>query len=164
MQQSSDKYEDRIIPYIEGILNSDERNEMVLAIETDADLAREVSELEEMISDLREAFASGMRPSFSDLSVEDIVRLAAHEGGVESLQGSVFEKSRLFSSDQLLNEYHMLRALKEESRGQLLNQENIPPMPGALLQEFRSLEKPLIAPSKEAVSYTHLTLPTTPYV
>ena len=149
MQQSSDKYEDRIIPYIEGILNSDERNEMVLAIETDADLAREVSELEEMISDLREAFASGMRPSFSDLSVEDIVRLAAHEGGVESLQGSVFEKSRLFSSDQLLNEYHMLRALKEESRGQLLNQENIPPMPGALLQEFRSLEKPLIAPSKE---------------
>ena len=90
---NSDNIEERLIPYIEGVLNEREQDEVDEAIQADAALAREVEELKGVIGELRKGFASGMQSDFPELTVEEIVAMAAHDGNLETMTGSAEQKS-----------------------------------------------------------------------
>jgi hypothetical protein len=147
MSSNSDNIEERLIPYIEGVLNDGERQEVKEAIQADSKLAREVEELKEVIGDLRGAFASGVRPKSEALSVEEVVEMAAHDGSLETMPGTSEQKSRLFCNDQAMEEYHLLRGLSEDMQQTTLPIAEVPPMPESLLQEiarYKASETPKV--------------------
>ncbi len=141
MKNDPKNIEERIIPYIEGVLNSQEHEEVRDAVNADPELQREVLELKGVIDDLRAAFASGVKPPQADLTPEEVSLLSEHTGGVDSMPGSSDQKARLFLSDQALEEYEMLRALQADMRKEVFRpDEDIPEMPESLLQEIRALD------------------------
>lgn len=140
MKNQPENIEEKLIPFIEGVLNAREQSEVAEAIEADPNLAREVQDLKEVIVDLREAFASGVRPPQEELSPEEVVLLASHDGQLASMKGTADQKSRLFANDQSMAEYEMLRSLTEEMKRTTMAMEDIPPMPEALLAEFKALK------------------------
>ena len=139
MSKENEHIEEKLIPYLEGVLAPKERQEIDTAIHSDGALAREMSELRELIVCLRQGFASGLRPPQEEVSVDEVVELGANTGNVETLPGSSQQKARLFCSDQALEEYSLLRALGEEMSRTTLDRDNIPEMPESLLKEFRAL-------------------------
>lgn len=139
MSKDAHNIEERLIPYLEGVLSATERQEVEAAIAADATLAREVSDLREVIGELRQGFASGVVPPQESLTPEEIVRLSAHQGGLENMPGSSQEKTRLFCSDQAVHEYELLRSLSEEMRITTLAIEDIPPIPEAVLAQIREM-------------------------
>ena len=149
MSQNSENIEARLIPYIEGVLNEREQQEVAQAIEADAALAREVDELKELIGDLRGAFASGMQTQTERLSVEEIVEMASHDGRLDTMSGTVDQKARLFCNDQSLEEYRLLRGLSEEMQKTTLPMAEVPPMPESFLAEvarYKSSGTPKVVP------------------
>lgn len=140
MRKDNEHIEEKLIPYLEGVLNPKERLEVDAAINSDGELAREMSELRELIVELRQGFASGLRPPQEEVSVDEVVELGANTGSVDSLPGTSQQKARLFCSDQALEEYSLLRALGEEMSRTTLDRDNIPEMPEVLLKEFRALK------------------------
>lgn len=140
MRKDNEHIEEKLIPYLEGVLNPKERLEVDAAINSDGELAREMSELRDLIVELRQGFACGLRPPQEDVSVDEVVELGANTGSVDSLPGTSQQKARLFCSDQALEEYSLLRALGEEMSRTTLDRDNIPEMPEALLKEFRALK------------------------
>ncbi|MCA9781396.1 MAG: hypothetical protein KC800_31980, partial [Candidatus Eremiobacteraeota bacterium] len=143
---NSDNIEERLIPYIEGVLNEREQREVDEAIQADAALAREVEELKEVIDELRKGFASGVRPEFSELSVEEVVKMAAHDGNLETMTGTAEQKARLFCNDQALEEYRLLRSLSQDMQQTTLPMAEVPPMPESLLAEiarYKTAETPV---------------------
>lgn len=142
MSKNSDNIEERLVPYLEDVLNPAEKQEVAQAIKADPELARELEELKETITDLREAFASGVTPPQESLSPAEVVELASHDGGLDSMPGTSQQKTKLFMSDQALDEYHMLRALSEEMRRTTLPYEEVPTIPPALMSEFQALGQP----------------------
>lgn len=141
MKPESSDIEEKLIPYLEGVLNPKERREVEEAINTDPELAREMSELREMVVELRRGFASGLKPPQEELSVEEVVDLSYHTGSSDKLPGSSAQKARLFCSDSGLEEYSLLRALSEEMGRTTLDRENIPELPSYLRSEFSKLGK-----------------------
>lgn len=140
MKPESENIEEKLIPYLEGVLNAKERREVEEAINTDSELAREMSELRELILELRQGFATGLKPPQEELSIDEVVELSAHTGSHDKLPGSSAQKARLFCSDGALEEYSLLRALSEEMAKTTLDRENIPEMPNSLRQEFAALK------------------------
>jgi hypothetical protein len=140
MRKDNENIEEKLIPYLEGVLNPKERREVDEAINSDGDLAREMSELREVILELRQGFANGMKPPQEELSVDEVVELGANTGSVDSMPGTSQQKARLFCSDDALEEYSLLRALQEEMARTTLDRENVPEMPEFLLKEFRGLK------------------------
>jgi hypothetical protein len=136
MSNKSDNIEERLIPYIEGVLNESEQQEVAKAIQADANLAREVDELKVLIGDLRGAFASGMNPKVEGLSVREVVEMAAHDGRLDTMTGTSEQKARLFCDDRSLEEYHLLRGLSEDMQQTTLPMADVPPMPDSLLAEI----------------------------
>lgn len=141
MRKDHEQIEEKLIPYLEGVLNAKERREVEEAIHSDGELAREMSDLRDIILELRQGFASGLKPPQEELTVEEVVELGANTGSVETLPGSSQQKARLFCSDQALEEYSLLRALQEEMARTTLDRENIPEMPAALRKEFQALQQ-----------------------
>ena len=133
---NSENIEERLIPYIEGVLNEREQREVDEAIQADADLAREVEELKEVIGELRKGFASGVETDFPELTVEEIVAMAAHDGNLETMTGTAEQKSRLFCNDQNLEEYRLLRSLSQDMQQTTLPMSEVPPMSESLLAEI----------------------------
>ena len=133
---NSENIEERLIPYIEGVLNEREQREVDEAIQADADLAREVEELKEVIGELRKGFASGVQTDFPELTVEEIVAMAAHDGNLETMTGSAEQKSRLFCNDRNLEEYRLLRSLSQDMQQTTLPMTEVPPMSESLLAEI----------------------------
>ena len=148
MKPESQNIEEKLIPYLEGVLNPKERREVEEAINGDPDLAREMSELRELILELRQGFATGLKPPQEELSAEDVVEMSLHSGPAEKLPGSSAQKARLFCSDSGLEEYSLLRALSEEMARTTLDRENVPELPDYLRQEFQKLKG---APAKGKV-------------
>jgi hypothetical protein len=140
MKNDHEHIEEKLIPYLEGVLNAKERREVDEAINSDGALAREMSELRDIILELRQGFAAGLRPPQEELSVEEVVELGANTGTVDSLPGTSQQKARLFCSDQALEEYSLLRALQEEISRTTLDRENVPDMPEALRKEFLAIK------------------------
>jgi hypothetical protein len=140
MKNENENIEEKLIPYLEGVLNPKERREVDEAINSDGNLAREMSELREIILELRQGFASGMKAPQEELSVEEVVELGANTGTVDSMPGTSQQKARLFCSDAALEEYSLLRALQEEMARTTLDRENVPEMPQAILKEFQALK------------------------
>lgn len=140
MKKDHENIEEKLVPYLEGVLNPKERREIDEAINSDGELAREMGELRDVILQLRQGFASGLRPPQEEVSVDEVVELSANTGSVDKLPGTSQQKARLFCSDQALEEYSMLRALQEEMARTTLDRENVPAMPDALLKEFRALK------------------------
>ncbi len=146
MSEKSEHIEEKIIPFLEGVLNAKEKREVEEAINSDGALAREVSELRQVILDLRKGFSAGMVPPQETLTVEEVVALATTESfSSEVVPGTSEQKARLFCSDQAMEEYTLLRALQEEMARTTLDQDTIPEMPAALQEEFRR-----IAPRKKS--------------
>ena len=141
MKPEPSDIEEKLIPYLEGVLNPKERREVEEAINTDPELAREMSELRELVLELRQGFASGLKPPQEDLSVEEVVDLSYHTGPSDKLPGSSAQKARLFCSDSGLEEYSLLRALSEEMGRTTLDRENVPELPSYLRSEFSKLGK-----------------------
>ena len=133
---NSENIEERLIPYIEGVLNEREQREVDEAIQADADLAREVEELKEVIGELRKGFASGVQTDFPELTVEEIVAMATHDGNLETMTGSAEQKSRLFCNDRNLEEYRLLRSLSQDMQQTTLPMTEVPPMSESLLAEI----------------------------
>jgi hypothetical protein len=106
------------------------------AIQADADLAREVEELKEVIGELRKGFASGVQTDFPELTVDEIVAMAAHDGNLETMTGSADQKSRLFCNDRNLEEYRLLRGLSQDMQQTTLPMTEVPPMSESLLAEI----------------------------
>lgn len=148
---NSDNIEERLIPYIEGVLNEREQDEVDEAIQADAALAREVEELKEVIGELRKGFASGMQSDFPELTVEEIVAMAAHDGNLETMTGSAEQKSRLFCNDQNLEEYRLLRSLSQDMQQTTLPITEVPPMSASLLAEIARHKKAEPALSNKVV-------------
>lgn len=153
MRQDNEHIEEKLVPYLEGVLNPKERREIDEAINSDGELAREMSELREVILELRQGFASGMKPPQEELTVEEVVELSANTGSVDSLPGSSQQKASLFCSDLALEEYSLLRALQEEMARTTLDRENVPEMPEAVLREFRALKSSAPAPSRKVLPF-----------
>lgn len=141
MSNLPEHIEEKLVPYLEGVLNPKERREVELAVQSDKNLAREMSELRETILALRQGFASGLVPPPEELSVDEVIELSRHTGPVESLPGTSQQKARLFCSDSSLEEYTLLRALQEEMGRTSLDQDNVPELPAALRKEFEALKK-----------------------
>lgn len=141
MNPEPGRIEERLIPYIEGVLTEAEHLEVGRAIAADPQLALEVQQLEEIISDLRLAFAAGVEPYQEELTPEEVVMLASHRGSLDSMPGSSELKTRLFNSDRALAEYELLRSLSQELTQTTLPIDDVPEMPESLLAEFRSLQK-----------------------
>lgn len=138
-----------MIPFVEGVLNAREEKEVRDAIQADPVLAREIQELREVVDELRVAFASGIQPSQPELTPEEVVELAAHDGKLETMPGGSELKTRLFTSDQALEEYRLLQQLREEAANATIDLSDVPPMPESLLEEFRKLkevEQPKVVP------------------
>ncbi len=146
MRYDSENIESKLIPYLEGVLNAKERREVDEAIGQDGDLAREMSELREVILELRQGFASGMKPPQEELSVDDVVELGFNIGTIDGLPGTSEQKARLFCSDKALEEYALLRALAEELQRTSIDRENVPDMPANLRNEFLRLKSAPRAP------------------
>ncbi len=140
MKPDSQNIEEKLIPYLEGVLNPKERREVEEAINSDPELAREMSELRELILELRQGFATGLKPPQEELSPEEVVELSLHSGPAEKLPGSSAQKARLFCSDTGLDEYTLLRTLSEEMSRTTLDRENVPELPSYLRQEFQKLK------------------------
>ncbi len=140
MKKDHENIEEKLVPYLEGVLNPKERREVDEAINSDGELAREMSELRDVILQLRQGFASGLRPPQEEVTVDEVVELGSTTGSVDKLPGTSQQKARLFCSDQALEEYSMLRALSEEMGRTTLDRENVPAMPEALLKEFKTLK------------------------
>lgn len=151
MKNDHEHIEEKLIPYLEGVLNAKERREIDEAINSDGNLAREMSEMREIILELRNGFANGMKPPQEEVSVDEVVELGFHTGPGDKMPGTSQQKARLFCSDSALEEYSMLRALQEEIARTELDRENVPEMPAALLQEFRGL-KP-VAGSRKVLAF-----------
>lgn len=133
--------EEKLIPYLEGVLNPKERRVVDAAIQADGALAREMAELRELILVLREGFASGVKPPQDELSVAEVVELSSYPGSATVMPGTSQQKARLFCSDGVLEEYRLLRALQEDVERTTLDRENVPEMPAVLRREFQSLGK-----------------------
>lgn len=140
MRYEPEKIEEKMIPFIEGVLNSREHREVEEAIDSNSQLAREVTDLREVIDGLREGFADGVKPPQEKLSPEEVVEMAGSAGGVESLRGSSEQKARLFCSDEALEELALLRALQEEMERTSLDIDSAPPLPESLRAEFLRLD------------------------
>ena len=136
MSSHSDNIEERLIPYIEGVLNEHEQQEVEAAIQADPELAREVEELREVIDGVRKTFASGVVPASPELSVEEVVALAFHDGKLETIPGTAEQKRKLFCHDQSLDEYRLLRSLSQDMQQTTLPITEIPPMPPSMLAEI----------------------------
>lgn len=152
MSKNYEHIEEKLIPYLEGVLNPKERREVDEAINSDGELSREVGELREVILELRQGFASGLKPPQEELSVEEVVELGANTGSVESLPGSSAQKAKLFCSDDALEEYSLLRALHEEMARTTLDRENIPEMPEAVRREFKALKGTAAIPTRKVIA------------
>lgn len=155
MRKDYEHIEEKLVPYLEGVLNQKERREVDEAINSDGELAREMSELRDVILELRQSFASGMKPPQEELGVEEVVELGANTGSVDTLPGTSQQKARLFCSDQALEEYSLLRALQEEMARTTLDRDNIPEMPEALRKEFLAVKsaagaRPKVLPFKKS--------------
>lgn len=140
MKPESENIEEKLIPYLEGVLNPKERREVEEAINTNPELAREMSELRQLILELREGFATGLKPPQEELSIEEVVELSYHTGSTDKLPGTSAQKARLFCSDAGLEEYSLLRALSEEMARTTLDRDNIPELPAYLRKEFSGLQ------------------------
>lgn len=140
MSEHSNDIEERLVPFVEGVLNAREEAEVRKAIESDPELAREVQELRDVIKSVRAGFASGVKPPQEELTPEEVVELAAHDGRIESMPGSSELKARLFSSDQALEEYRLLQSLRSESLGATMDMSDVPAMPESLRKEFQALK------------------------
>lgn len=146
MRYDPENIESKLIPYLEGVLNAKERREVDEAIGQDGELAREMSELREVILELRQGFASGLKPPQEELSVEEVVELGFNTGTIDGLPGTSEQKARLFCSDNALEEYALLRALAEELQKTSIDRENVPEMPADLRNEFLRLKSAPRAP------------------
>lgn len=140
MRYEPDKIEEKLIPFIEGVLNPREHREVEEAINSNSQLAREVTDLREVIEGLREGFAAGIKPPQERLTPDEVVELSLSGGGVESLRGSSEQKAKLFCSDDALEELALLRALQEELSRTTLDTDNAPPLPDSLRAEFQRLD------------------------
>ncbi len=140
MKPESENIEEKLIPYLEGVLNPKERREVEEAINTNPELAREMSELRELILELRQGFATGVKPPQEELSINEVVELSYHTGSTDKLPGTSAQKARLFCSDSGLEEYSLLRALSEEMARTTLDRENVPELPAYLRKEFANLK------------------------
>lgn len=140
MRYEPEKIEEKLIPYIEGVLNSREHREVEEVLRANTQLAREVTDLREVIDGLREGFAGGVKPPQEKLSPEEVIEMAGSAGGVESLRGSSEQKARLFCSDEALEELALLRALQEEMERTSLDIDSVPPLPESLRAEFLRLD------------------------
>lgn len=141
MNSEPKNIEERLVPFVEGVLNARETAEVKEALENNPALAKEVEELRQIISELRTGFASGMEVSQEPLSPEQVVELASHKGGLESMSGSPELKSKLFLSEQSLHEYQLLRALSEDMKQTTWEWDGAPEMPAALKDEFRAIKR-----------------------
>lgn len=140
MKHNSDNIEERLVPFVEGVLNEREEREVRAAAQADPELAREIAELREVIGELRTGFAAGLRPPQTELTPEEVVELANHNGKPETMPGSSEMKTRLFASDQALEEYRLLMALRDEGLEATMDMSDVPPMPESLRQEFLKLK------------------------
>lgn len=149
MKNNTENIEERLIPFIEGVLNAREEKEIQEAIQADSELAAEVQDLREIVDELRTGFASGVRPTQPELTVEEVVGLAYHDGKLETMIGSSELKTRLFASDQALEEYRLLQDLRQDYLQATIDLSDVPEMPESLKEEFRKLqgsERPKIVP------------------
>lgn len=131
--------EERLVPYIEGVLNAQEQAEVEQAISADPELGREVDELRQLIGDLKGGFASGVRAPQAELTPQEVALLSVHQGGIENLPGSSELKTRLFLSDDALAEYRLLQSMGKEMAESKLDVDHIPPMPESLRSEFQAV-------------------------
>lgn len=156
MRNNPENIEERLIPFVEGVLNAREENEVREAVQADPSLMREVEELRGVVDELRAAFASGVQPSQSAVTPEEVVETSFHDGKIETMPGSSELKTRLFTSDQALEEYRLLQQLREDGAHATIDMSDIPPMPESLLEEFRklrSVERPKVVPLPTGPSF-----------
>ncbi len=158
MSDSHEHIEEKLIPYLEGVLSLRERRELDEAIGSDGELAREVAGLRQVILSLSNGFAKGAKPQQEELTAEEVVELASGSGGTEAVVGSSEQKAKLFCSDQALEEFSMLRALQEQMARTTLDRDSVPPLPPALREEFAALPKQSPQKAPRAGSVVKLSL------
>ena len=139
MLDDAKNIEEKVVPYIEDVLNDAERRQVDQVLSRDSDLSRDVAEIKQIVEELKAGFASGVKPPQERLSVEEVLKLSEFQGKLDSMPGTSEQKARLFCSDEAFTEFQLLRALDEEAKTETSAGE-APPIPEALLDEFRALQ------------------------
>ncbi len=135
----SDNIDEKIVPYVEGVLNEKEERSVSHALSADPEMARDAQEVKEAIRSLRGAFEAGVRPSFeASMTESEVVKFACGTEDLEPAErrrlGLLFAESKAAQA-----EFDLLRELDDELENKVEAPGEIPAMPKSLKAEFRSL-------------------------
>lgn len=153
----SDNIDEKIVPYVEGVLNEKEERSVSHALSADPETARAAQDVKEAIRSLKGAFEAGVRPSYeASMTEAEIVKFACEADTLEPAErrrlGLLFAESKLAQS-----EYDLLQELDAELESKVETPAEIPPMSAALKKEFSQLYAPTSSSGESAGLWVRLT-------